>query len=255
LNVRVFAALALMSLTTPLWAKPKREAGNISLAPDSYPAEAEKKGVSGNVVLTGEITSEGKVTGLRVLASSSKLLDDAAVRHIARSKFSAGKEDGVPTVLLLNAVVRFRSDRAKPGETGTMPAPIVGNFAVMPAEADGRAAAPEGFSIERDDRGVRGELDIDVPKGSAAGKTFHVLVTDRFPSGKTIGVLDRTMRPEATGSSLGAIVFRPIDPTRREEQGIHTLSVSVDGANAGGARYLVASTAAPSVPRATSKKK
>lgn len=254
MKIRMLALLGLIAVPMPLRAAPTREGGKISLAPAAYPAEAQKKGVAGNVVLTGEVTAEGKVAGLQVLASSSPLLTDAAVRHIQASKFGVSKENGKPTQTLLNVVVRFRNDRAKPGETGSMPAPMIGNFAVMPAAADGRPAGPEGFAIEGGDRGVRGELDIDLPHGSA-GKSYRLKVTDRFPGGRNVAIMDKEMSPTAGGSSIGALIFRPIDPARREEQGLHTLDVTVDGKSAGGARYLVARAAAAPARRAPTRKK
>lgn len=242
MKIRVLASGFFLALTSILLAASKREAGKISLAPAAFPPAAEKKGVIGNVVLTGEVTPQGQVAGLTVAASSSPLLDGAAIRHVQKSTFAAGRENGAPVSTLLNVVVRFRNDRAKPGETGTMPSPILGNFAVMPAGADGRPAGPEGFEVENGDRGVRGELDIDVPK-ALVGKSCRVQVVDRFPGGKTVSVLDRALTP-TEAASLGAIVFRAIDPSRREEQGIHVLAVTVDGKNAGSARYRVASPAA-----------
>ncbi len=241
------AAIVLALCAAASAAPPKREAGRISLAPAAYPPAAEKKGIVGNVVLTGEVTPEGKVAGLTVVASSSPLLDGPAIRHIQGSTFPPGRENGAPVATLLNVVVRFRNDRSKLAETGTMPAPIIGNFALMPATAGGLASGPEGFAVENGDHGIRGELDIDVPK-ALAGKSCRVQVNDRFPDGKTVPVLDRSLTPTAAAASLGAIVFRAIDPSRREEQGMHVVSVTVDGKNAGSARYRVAGGSPASTP-------
>lgn len=240
----LLAAAAAASLAAaPL---PKREAGNIAFPPAPYPEEARKKGIEGNVVVTGDIAADGKVSNLKILASSSPVLDAAALAHIRAAKFPPGKEDGKAVPLVLNATVRFRDDRNKLADTGSMPAPIVGDFSVMPASGDRRPSGPEGFTIERSDSGMRGQLVIDVPKTSA-GKTFHFTVTDRFPGGKSIVVLDRSESSDPR-AGLGADVFRTIDASRREEQGIHTLLVTVDGKNAGGARYRVAGGAPSPTP-------
>jgi hypothetical protein len=141
--------------------------------------------------------------------------------------------------LVLNATVRFRDDRNRIADTGSMPAPIVGDLSVMPAGGDGRPTGPEGFAIGPADAGMRGQLVVDVPKAST-GKTFHVVVTDRFPGGKSVVVLDRneTADPRA---GIAADIFRRIDPRKADERGMHTLDVTVDGRPAGGARYRVGS--------------
>jgi len=245
-------AAAVAAASVPVCAAPKREAGNIAFPPAPYPEEARKKGIEGNVVVTGDVAADGKLSGLRVLATSSPVLNDAALAHLRLAKFPPGKEDGKPVPIVLNATVRFRDDRNRIAETGSMPAPIVGDFSLMPASADGHPSAPEGFAIEPSDAGVRGQLVVDVPK-KAAGKTFRVVVTDRFPSGKSTVVLDRneTADPRA---GIGADIFRRIDSRKPEERGVHTLVVTVDGRPAGGARYRVAGDAAPA-PSAARKKK
>ncbi len=129
-----------------------------------------------------------------------------------------------------------------------MPTPILGNFSVTPANEKGLSSGPEGFFIGSADRGVRGVLDIDLPKGSA-GRKFHLVVTDRFPGGKSVSLLDRTTLPEGAGNSLSASVYRPIDARHRDERGIHTLTLTIDGSSAGGARYRVGSAPPGSAKR------
>ena len=228
-------------------AAPRRVAGNINFPPAPYPEEARRQGVEGNVVVTGDISPDGKLGGLTVLASSSPLLEKAALDHLRRSKFPPGREDGRAVGLVLNATVRFRDDRTRIADT-SMAAPIVGDFSLMPADARGRAAAPEGFTVEPGDAGVRGDLVVDVPKKSA-GKTFRVVATDRFPGGRTAVLLDRRETADPRGG-IGAEVFRRIDANRPEERGIHTVTVTVDGRPAGGARYRVGpAEPSPAAPR------
>jgi TonB family protein len=243
----LFAAALAASL--PLLAAPKREAGNIAFPPAPYPEEARKNGIEGNVVVTGDITADGKAAGLRVLATSSPVLVEPALAHLRRSKFPPGKEDGKIVPLILNATVRFRDDRTRIADTGSMPAPIVGDLSVMPASADGKPTGPEGFAIGPSDAGVRGQLVVDVPK-SSAGKTLHVVVTDRFPGGKALVVLDRRETPDPRGG-IGVDIFRRVDSGKAEERGIHTLDVAVDGRPAGGARYRVG----PGSPAASPSRK
>ncbi|MGH9443029.1 MAG: energy transducer TonB [Thermoanaerobaculia bacterium] len=223
-------------VTTRTPAKAKLVAG----AP--YPAEAKKRKVEGNVVLSGEITSEGKVTGLKVLASSSPLLDQAALRYVSTWGFGAAKEDGKPVAIRLNTVVRFRKDRGKANETDSLPAPIVGNLALYPLPGKGEAnPADEGFPIERDDRGVEGVLDLDIP-ASFSPKNYTVDVTDVGPRGKITLLMQKGVSAGRKGISTRTLSFsRSFHAGDSAEKGLHTIRVTVDGLNAGGAQYQVGS--------------
>ncbi len=241
--------LAAAAAALPLLAAPKREAGNIAFPPAPYPEEARKQGIEGNVVVTGDVTPDGKASGLRILATSSPVLNEPALAHLRLTKFPPGKEDGKLVPLILNATVRFRDDRNRIADTGSMPAPIVGDLSLMPAAADGRPTGPEGFSIGASDAAVRGQLVVDVPK-SSGGKTFHVVVTDRFPGGKSLVVADRREMADPR-AGIGMDIFRRVDAAKAEERGIHTVDVSVDGRPAGGARYRVG----PASPAASPSRK
>jgi len=246
---RIGLLLAAAAASLPLLAAPKREAGNIAFPPAPYPEEARRKGIEGNVVVTGDIMPDGKAGDLRVLATSSPVLVEPALAHLRRTKFPPGKEDGKIVPTILNATVRFRDDRNRIADTGSMPAPIVGDLSVMPAGADGKPTGPEGFAVGPSDAGVRGQLVVDVPK-SSVGKTLRVVVTDRFPGGKALVVLDRRETADQR-AGIGMEIFRRVDPGKAEERGIHNLEVAVDGRPAGGARYRVG----PGSPAASPSRK
>jgi TonB family protein len=234
------SALALL-LPAAIGAADRREPTPLPAEQAPYPEAARRKDVEGNVVLTGEITALGTVQGLRALASSSPLLTGAAVSEVSRWRFRPAMEDGRPTAVMLNAVVRFRRVRGAPLPAPTAVAavvPMVGNLEVRPGDASGAPTGPEGFSIEPGDGGVRAVLDLDLP-GGARSRSLRVIVTDRFPGGREVSVLDRPV-PAGAARALWTFVFhRTIDPTAADEQGIHTLEVAVDGRVAGGARYRV----------------
>ena len=238
----VAAALALWA--GGLAAAPRREAGTPKATRmPSYPAEARRQKVEGNVVVTGELTKEGSVSGLTVLRSSSPILEPTALKTVGGWKFSPATLDGKPVTVILNAVVRFRKDRGKPGkglDPGTLPAPIVGNLVVSPGSSSALATAPEGFAVLPGDKGVRGELDLDVP-ATPSPRDYRIVVTDVGSSGRSVKVVEKTLRaggsPEKSTVSL--VLFRPLDASDKAERGLHTLRVSVDGVDAGGARYRV----------------
>jgi protein TonB len=244
----VAAAAALFAADPPPAGRMAGSAKMVSSPP--FPADAWKKGVEGNVVLTGLISAQGAVTDLEVLASSSPLLTDTARHYIEKWKFAPAVENGKPVPLTINAVVRFRKDRAHVTDPGTLAQPIVGNLVLTPADLSGKATATEGFPVEARDSGVKGLLDLDLPKAMATAK-FHLVVTDVFPSGKSEVILDQAA--VATGSIYAVTLYRAIDARRREEQGTHTLKVAVDGRDAGGARYRVSGSPAPAPAPARKK--
>ena len=239
----VLAASAAFAADPPPSGRMAGSAKMISAPP--FPTDARKKGIEGNVVLSGVISAEGSVTGLEVLASSSPLLTETGLHYIEKWKFAPAVENGKAVPLTLNAVVRFRKDRAKVADTGSLAEPIVGNLVLTPADLSGKATATEGFPVEARDAGVRGLLDLDLPKAMARAK-FRLVVTDVSPSGKSEVILDQAA--VATGAIYAVTLFRAIDARRREEQGVHTLKVAVDGRNAGGARYRVAGGPATAPP-------
>lgn len=225
---------ALATVRTPAKAK------LVSGAP--YPREARMKNVEGNVVLAGEITTEGRVTGLKVLASSSPLLSKGALDYVSRWSFGAAAEDGKPVAICLNTVVRFRKDKTKANEAGTLPAPMVGNLALYPVPRNGQAnPAHEGFPVEIDDKGIRGVLDLDLP-GTFSPKIYTVDIVDVGPSGKTTLLLEAAVKGTGPGTSTHSVsFFRAVSAGEKGEKGLHTVKVTVDGQNAGGAQYRVGS--------------
>ncbi len=215
----------------------------ISSAP--YPAEARKKGVEGNVVLAGEITPDGKVTGMKVLASSSPLLDHAALAYVSKWTYVTGAtENGKPIAINLNTVAHFVKDRSKPKDPVSFPVPIAGNVAIYPIPAQGQPnPAFEGFPLEADDRGIAGVLDLDLP-GSFSPKLYTVDIIDAGPTGKIALLLKRTVRAASLNSTVSLPFSHSFNTADKAEKGLHTVRVTVDGASAGGAFFRVGSKAA-----------
>lgn len=245
LIIPVIAALALPvrgaePLRVPAAAKP--------VVSSPYPPQASSRNIEGNVVLTGEVSAAGEVKGLKVLASSSPELSNAAVEFVGRWKFSPAQKNGIPVAVILNAVVRFRKDkRARAGgglDPGTMPSPMVGNLVLSPAGPAGQSKRLEGFAVERGDRGIAGLLDLDLPR-SPAVRSYRVAVTDVLPSGKVVPLDNRVVTGGGGGDDTVTLSFhRDIDPDRSTETGTHLIRVTVDGRDAGGGVYRVDSKAA-----------
>lgn len=237
---KLFALLALLGLPAAgSAASPSRvEAKQKASRMQTYPPEALKKGLEGNVVMTGTVTLAGAVAGLRILKSSSPLFDQAALKTVSAWKFQPATENGRPVAITLNAVVRFRKlnlTTHKPEGPERIPAPIVSNLTARPTGLDGHPDGPDGFPVIAGDHGISGVIDIDLP-GSEAKGNHRVLVEDRLGSRKVL-----VLNKEFPGSSAGIEVtyFRQVDPASSKEQGAHELMVTVDGKGAGGGVYLV----------------
>jgi TonB family protein len=216
-----------------------------------YPPEAAQKKIEGNVVLTGEVSVAGRVTGLRALSSSAPELTPPALEFVSQWQFDPATEGGKPVPVALNAVVRFRKDSraSSPAglDPGTMPAPMVGNLVLSPAGRQGQSKRLEGFAVGPDDGGVAGTLDLDLPRDSAA-KSYRVVVTDQFPSGRRVTLLDQPV--SGGGNTSVTLSFhRAIDPADPAEKGAHEVDVAVDAKEAGGGVYRVGGAAAPAKAR------
>ncbi len=224
------------------------EARPIRSAP--YPPEAASRKIEGNVVLTGTVTAAGTVTGLHAIASSSPVLTPAAIGFVSQWKFAPATEGGKPIPVTLNAVVRFRKDsRAIPGvglDPGTLAFPMVGNLVLSPGGPDGVSRRLEGFPVEPQDGSITGTLDLDFPK-TLAPKSYRVVVTDAFPSGRQVAVFDQPVSGGKTEGAYAATVtfHRAIRAGDPAEAGTHLVSVKVDGRDAGGGAYAVAGAPRP----------
>ena len=79
--------------------------------PPRYPAEARMKGLSGEVVVEFNVDESGNVSSVRVVRSSSREFDAAALAAVRKWRFEPGRRHGrivrfsmvVPVVFRLNA--------------------------------------------------------------------------------------------------------------------------------------------------------
>ncbi|PSJ37199.1 hypothetical protein C7I36_15815 [Zobellella taiwanensis] len=80
-------------------------------APIPYPSQARRRGLEGTVVVEVWLDEKGNQTQ-RKLASSSgvSVLDKAALRAIAKWRFSAYEENGVAVAHRVHIPVRFKLD-------------------------------------------------------------------------------------------------------------------------------------------------
>jgi TonB family protein len=72
-----------------------------------YPSEAKVKKISGTVVLTALITSEGSITGLDVIASPHPLLAKSAVDAVQKWKYRPYTLNGKPVAVETTISVHY----------------------------------------------------------------------------------------------------------------------------------------------------
>lgn len=74
-----------------------------------YPEQARQQGIEGTVTLKLRVSAEGRAQDVTVVRSSGHTaLDQAAVAHVQRARFSAALEDGRAVPMTITFRVKFR---------------------------------------------------------------------------------------------------------------------------------------------------
>ena len=75
----------------------------------SYPAEAEKKGAQGRVIIAFIVECDGSVSNLKVEKSAEDHLDNEALRVVSKMpKWNPGKQGGIPVRVRYTLPITFR---------------------------------------------------------------------------------------------------------------------------------------------------
>jgi protein TonB len=201
-----------------------------------YPDNLWKTQVQGNVLLVGRIDKMGRVTDLHVVAASHRDFIAPSLAAVRAWRFRPATRDGVPVEISVNIGVRFRLQNEHRGQIAS---PILGDLAISPADSKGRPTAPEGFPLRRgQDAGLKAEVLLDVPPQPQA-RTLTVRVEAISPSGKRIAVFQPPVAAPANAAEVRFPVFELVG--RDWEEGVWSLLFTVDGANAGGGQFWLAS--------------
>lgn len=81
--------------------------GMRSRTPPVYPAEARRRGLSGEVLVEFVVNEEGRVLSPRVVRSSDPVFDAATLRAVERWRFEPGRKNGKPVSFRMTAPVVF----------------------------------------------------------------------------------------------------------------------------------------------------
>ncbi len=212
-----------------------RGANRTAFSPPVYPEEASKKDQQGNVLLIGTIGADGSVSNLHVISSTSQQYVRPAIDSVRGWRFEPALRDGHPIPIALNAGVRFRIT----GEgRGRIPLPILGDLAVFPADASGAKTAPDGFPVRKgQDAALRAEVDLDVPP-SGQPRTMAVRIEAVSPRGRRVPAFQPPLAVPALATDVKFPVVLPIGADW--EDGVWILRFTVDGQNAGGGQFWLA---------------
>jgi TonB family protein len=200
-----------------------------------YPENLNKTRKQGNVVLVGRIDTKGMVQDLRPLVTSHEAFVAPAMAAVRAWKFEPATRDGKAVEVAANIGVRFRLESPQRGE---IPAPILGDLVVSPADASGKRSAPEGFPLQRGKDGrLRIEALLDVPP-QPQPRPIRIRAEAVSPKGAIVPLYDDTVSVPAKKGEVRLAFSAPVGGTW--EDGVWALRITADGASAGGGQFWLA---------------
>lgn len=201
-----------------------------------YPENLKMSQQQGNVLLIARIDRQGKLQNIVPVATSHEGFVDSALKAARLWKFKPAMKDGKPVEIAANIGMRFRLQLSE--RRGQIPRPMLGNLDVSPADANGRATAPEGFPIRKgaDPKLVASAL-IDVSLNPTA-RTVPLHVEAWSPTGRRLPVSDSPLFVPANSTELNVPVVVPIGSDW--EDGVWMLRFFVAEEDAGGGQFWLA---------------
>lgn len=200
-----------------------------------FPEDLLKTQRQGNVLLAGRIDVQGRLVDVKMLAASLDGFVQPAFDAVKKWQFRPAMQDGKPIEIFANVGVRFRIQNDK---RGAIEAPILGDLAISPADASGRATAPEGFPIRRGkDPALRADAELDIPPAKAA-RTFAATVEVVSPAGRKFPIFQPPVAVAAGATEVRIPVVAQIG--KDWEDGVWTMRFTVNGAPVGGGQFWLA---------------
>jgi TonB family protein len=201
-----------------------------------YPETLKMSQQQGNVLLIAVIDRLGRLRNILPIATSHEGFVDAAIAAAQAWKFKPAMRNGKPVEIAANIGMRFRLQM--PEKRGQLPRPMLGNVDISPADANGRATAPEGFPIRQGtDPKLLAEALVDVSLNPTA-RTIPLQVEAWSPGGRRFSVYETPLFVPANSTELKVPVVVPIKP--EWEDGVWMLRFFVADADAGGGQFWLA---------------
>jgi TonB family protein len=198
-----------------------------------YPEVPARGLKQGNVNLIGRIDTKGKVQDLRYVGSTLEAFLEPAVAAAQAWEFKPATRGGKPVEIAANIALRFRLEGDKRGDLSS---PIIGDLSVYPADASGRAIAPEdsrsGAGPTEDPRGGGPRrLARTEPRTLPVGSRRSLIR-------KKIVVFDQSVSVKAKASDAKISFTATADPDW--EDGVWLLRFVVENTEAGGGQFWAA---------------
>jgi len=200
-----------------------------------YPDGPLKGQRQGNVVLIGRIDTGGKIRDIRYLQATLDAFVDPAIEAVRAWELRPAMRGGKPVEIAANIGLRYRLQLDKRGD---IPAPILGDLSVFPADASGGRKAPEGFPVRRGgDPRLRVEAVMDVPPQPKA-RPIHVIVQAISPKARRIVLFEETVTAPAKAAAVNVRFSANVGGDW--EDGVWLLRFLADKADAGGGQFWLA---------------
>ena len=200
-----------------------------------YPEGASKGQRQGNVNLIGRIDEKGKVTDIRLVSATLEAFIDPGIAAVNTWEFKPATRAGKPVDVAANIALRFRLEGDKHGD---IPSPMLGDLAIFPADAAGKATGPDGYPIHR---GVDGRLRVEAVLDVAPDKkprSLKLSVTALSPSAKKVLFLDDVLQVKPGTTEVKIPFTEVVRPDW--EDGVWLVRFEVNNADAGGGQFWLA---------------
>jgi len=221
-------ASALLAQTSGALQLSKKEA--------DYPEQLKMAQKQGNVLLIARIDRQGRLQNVTALAASDEGFIEPAVAAVSTWKFKPALQNGSPIEIAANLSMRFRLQLG--GKRGNLPRPMLGDLSVSPADASGRATAPEGFPVRRGgDPKIAVEALLDMGLNSSA-HSVPVIVEAWSPSLRRQSVYSDSVLVPANATELKVAFSFPVGSDW--EDGVWILRFFLSGEDAGGGQFWIA---------------
>jgi TonB family protein len=200
-----------------------------------YPEGASKGQRQGNVNLIGRIDEKGKVTDIRLVSATLEAFIDPGIAAVNTWEFKPATRAGKPIEIAANIALRFRLEGDKHGD---IPSPLLGDLAIFPADAQGKATGPDGYPIHR---GVDGRLRVEAVLDVAPDpkpRALNLSVTALSPTGKKVLLLEDVQQVKPGTKEVKIPFTEVVRPDW--EDGVWLVRFVVNNADAGGGQFWLA---------------
>jgi TonB family protein len=210
---RMVLSLLLSSLAVPLSrAALAQNVGAVQKVKKEaeYPETLKMSQKQGNVLLIAVIDRQGKLRHIAPVATSNDGFINAALAAVKLWRFKPATRNGKPIEIAANIGMRFRLQISE--KRGQLPRPMLGNVDISPADANGKATAPEGFPIRQGgDPKLLAEALVDVSLNPTASSQ-PLQVEAWSPGGRRYSVYETKLFVPANATELRVPVVVPIKP-------------------------------------------